>query len=125
MFTSTTNYQHIEEVRAEEHFISTVKRGGDGKFVVRLLVNDKISLLGDARTMAQKRFYNLEKRFAKDADLAKQYDMFISEYLKLKHMELARPNQNTICLIIQYSRPTVPQLSSGLYLMVQPKVSLA
>lgn len=92
LFTSTTNDQHNEEVQVEEHFISTVKRDENGRFVVRLPVSDKISVLGDSRTMAQKRFYNLERRFAKDADLAKQYDMFISEYLKLKHMELASAN---------------------------------
>ncbi|XP_050063102.1 uncharacterized protein LOC126552448 [Aphis gossypii] len=89
LFTSSTNAEFIEEAQAEEHFSSTVKRYECGHFVVRLPVNDKLNLLGDFWPMAEKRFYNLERRFGKDEQLAKQYNIFISEYLKLNHMELA------------------------------------
>ncbi|XP_050063237.1 uncharacterized protein LOC126552565 [Aphis gossypii] len=89
LFTSSTNAEFIEEAQAEEHFSSTVKRNECGRFVVRLPVNDKLNLLGDSRPMAERRFYNLERRFGKDEQLAKQYNIFISEYLKLNHMELA------------------------------------
>lgn len=38
--------------------------------------------------MVERRFYNLERRLGKDEQLAKQYNMFIYEYLKLNLMEL-------------------------------------
>ncbi|CAI6368824.1 unnamed protein product [Macrosiphum euphorbiae] len=91
LFTSTTNAQFIEEAQAEKHFSSTVKRDESGRFVVKLPVNDKITFLGDSRPMAERRFYNLERRLSKDEKLAEQYNMFISEYLALNHMELANP----------------------------------
>ena len=46
-------------------------------------------VLGDSLDMAQKRFFNLERRLLKDKILADQYDNFIAEYISLGHMELA------------------------------------
>lgn len=48
-------------------------------------------VLGNSLDMAQKRFFNLERRLIKDKPLAEQYDKFISEYISLGHMELASP----------------------------------
>lgn len=66
LFTSATNEQRNEERQAEEHFTSIVTRDKDGQFVVRLPVNDKIDFLSDSKTMAQRRFYNLEIRQGRD-----------------------------------------------------------
>jgi len=92
LFASTNNTQYAEEAQAEEHFSSTVKRDESGRFVVRLPVNNKITFLNDSRPMAERRFYNLERRCVKDKELSKQYNMFMFEYLALNHMELASPN---------------------------------
>lgn len=91
LFIAAPNTRSSEEALAESHFVSTVKRNEEGRFVVKLPTNDKLEALGDSSLMAKRRFFNLEKRFTKDKVLAEQYDAFMSEYLQLKHMELANP----------------------------------
>ena len=61
-FTSVSNAQNAEEIQAEKHFSSSVMRNKHGRFVVKLPVNDKLDFLGDSRPIAQKSFYNLERR---------------------------------------------------------------
>lgn len=63
-------------------------RDDNGKFVVRLPFKQEPSVLGDSWCMASKRFFNLERKFMTDENLANYYKEFMSEYLSLGHMEL-------------------------------------
>lgn len=89
LFTSKTNTHQAEEHLAEEHFITNVKRCADGRFMVKLPLSQDPKVLGDSRRMAQKRFFNLEKRLVNDPLLSKQYKDFMDEYVLMGHMELA------------------------------------
>lgn len=75
-----------EEENCEAIFKSTTYRNDDGKFVVKLPVNDKLDELGESYQFALKRFYCLERRLQKQPELHHVYKEFISEYYKLSHM---------------------------------------
>jgi hypothetical protein len=64
-FVSKANQQFLEEFKAEEHFQATFSRNAQGRFVVRLPLAQGPQLLVDSFTMAQKRFFNLKRRFVK------------------------------------------------------------
>jgi len=89
LFTSAASQRITEEEKAEEHFVSTVVRDKHGRFVVKLPFAQDPQSLGDSRQMAQKRFFNLERRFEKEPALANEYRAFMAEYLDMDHMELA------------------------------------
>lgn len=76
----------LEERKCEEHFSSTHRRDSSGRFIVSMPLNDEIEKLGDSRSSALKRFYNLENRLLKNADVSGQYAKFMSEYYSLNHM---------------------------------------
>lgn len=90
LFTATSSQPAAEE-QAERHFASTVSRDTNGRFIVKLPFAQDPHVLGDSRQMAQKRFFNLEKRFAKEPGLAQKYKTFMAEYLSMDHMEVADP----------------------------------
>lgn len=75
-----------EEETCEELFKSTTVRDTDGKFVVKLPVNDRLDTLGDSFESALKRFGYLERRFERNPELHHVYKEFIDEYYKLGHM---------------------------------------
>lgn len=95
LYTTRATGQTQEELAAEEHFKDTVKRNEIGRFVVRLPLKRDPAALGNSLQMATKRFFNLELKFVKDDQLAKQYAEFMLEYLQLKHMKLAKDEDNT------------------------------
>lgn len=74
-----------EEQQIETHFADTHRRDESGRFVVRLPFRESRIELGNNRALALKRFYMLEKRFERDADLKQQYVNFIAEYEALGH----------------------------------------
>lgn len=76
-----------EELSCESHFLKTVRRNMDGRFIVRLPFKEDISTLGDSFAIAQKRFLNLERRLLRDPSLRDSYTEFIHEYVALGHME--------------------------------------
>jgi len=82
LFTSQIHQRTSEEEEAEKHFRVTTKRNHDGRFVVKLPLRQDPKVLGDSYAMAQRRFFNLEKRLAKDQLLAMQYKSFMDEYLE-------------------------------------------
>lgn len=63
----------LEDRKCEEHFEKTYTRTADGRFVVKLPFIDENLNFGVTRTMALKRFTYLERRFAKDQQLHKDY----------------------------------------------------
>lgn len=53
------------EATAEDHFKANVSHDDLGRFVVRLPFIKDPSSLGDSKSMAQQRFYNLERKLQK------------------------------------------------------------
>ncbi|CAI6364994.1 unnamed protein product [Macrosiphum euphorbiae] len=81
----------------EEYFIKSTSRDTTGRFCVALPFRHLFTGstqqqgtsrhgLGDSRSIAMKRFYNLEKRLAKDPALYAAYRQFMSTYRSLGHM---------------------------------------
>ncbi|KAL4103482.1 hypothetical protein QTP88_018858 [Uroleucon formosanum] len=90
LFTATS-LQPAAVEQAEKHFASTVSRDTNGRFIVKLPFARDPHVLGDSRQMAQRRFLNLEKCFAKEPGLAQRYKTFMAEYLSMDYMEVADP----------------------------------
>ncbi|XP_055526885.1 uncharacterized protein LOC129719515 [Wyeomyia smithii] len=96
VYDAVQRFWHIEEVpdqeaksteaeECEKHFLSTHKRTKEGRFVVQLPLKENANQLSDCRSLALKRFYLLEQRFARDPCLREQYVDFIREYERLGH----------------------------------------
>nr|CAI5834267.1 unnamed protein product [Callosobruchus analis] len=84
----TEKPKSAEEEACEEHFAKTTKRNKDGKFIVSIPLKDSLSKLGESKKVAEKRFHNLEKRFATDLKFRESYVNFIKEYEALNHMSV-------------------------------------
>lgn len=85
-----------EEQMAEQKFIEGIHRKFDGKLCVKLPFNmnsNDENFLGQSREMARSRFFQLEKKFAKNPKLYQEYSKCIQEYLDLGHMRLATPDE--------------------------------
>jgi hypothetical protein len=80
-----------DEFACEKHFAETVRRGSDGRFVVRLPFKGDVLLMGPSNKMALKRFYSVEKRLHQIPTLKRDYTTFMNEYLHLEHMMLVSP----------------------------------
>ncbi|XP_060861476.1 uncharacterized protein LOC132938548 [Metopolophium dirhodum] len=76
-----------EEEEVDRHFKSTVVRTETGRFMVRLPLKLHPEVIRSTIFMVKRRFFNLEAKLSKDAELAKQYDDFMLEYIKLGHMQ--------------------------------------
>ncbi|UYV85166.1 hypothetical protein LAZ67_X004794 [Cordylochernes scorpioides] len=68
-------------------FKSNLKRDIEGRYSVNLPFKSTPNL-GDSRSQALRRFFNLEKRLQANPSLKSQYINFMREYLELNHMEL-------------------------------------
>lgn len=75
-----------EEKFCEEHFLETVGNDETGRFVVSIPFNQRLSSLGESKSIAARRFFNLEERLHKKPSLFKEYAEFMSEYEKMGHM---------------------------------------
>ncbi|XP_052748654.1 uncharacterized protein LOC113522128 [Galleria mellonella] len=78
-----------EEKKCEEIFTNTTKRDSSGRYIVNLPFrsDDPSCKYGNSKTIATKRFLQLEKRLSMDPNLKIKYAEVISEYLELGHME--------------------------------------
>lgn len=83
----TVDDRTLEEKLSEEKFCSQVSRDSDGRYVVGMLLNDKIGSLGDSRKIAEVRLNSLWRKFEANPDLKRMYCDFMSEYLNLNHMK--------------------------------------
>jgi len=81
-----------EEQMAEQHFIDTVRRSEDGRFVVSIPLKESISKLGHSRDGAAKQFFSLEKRLNYKPELKNLYCQFMTEYEQLQHMSPFQPS---------------------------------
>lgn len=77
-----------EELECERYFDSTLRRNGDGRFIVSIPFKESLELLGESRETALKRFNQLEKKLNANIELKEQYVSFMNEYIQLGHMSL-------------------------------------
>jgi len=75
-----------EEREAENHFVKTIQRDKEGRFIVSMPFKRSPNELGESREIAQHRLLNLERKLSKDDTLKKQYTAFLEEYERLGHM---------------------------------------
>ena len=81
-----------EELECESHYTPTVRRGSDGRYILRLPLNDKMSQIADSYHTAEKMLLRMEKRFISDTQFFKLYSDFIDEYIQLGHTEYVEPS---------------------------------
>ncbi|XP_024893920.1 uncharacterized protein LOC112468803 [Temnothorax curvispinosus] len=86
---NNSNNYTVEEQACERHFLETVSRDPQGRYVVKLPLKEGwADKLGYSREIALNRFRALEKRFDRDPALKGLYSEFMEEYIALGHMEL-------------------------------------
>lgn len=76
------------EQACEESFTRTVTRAPDGKLMMRLPFNtdtESPDFLGESIEQAKHRFFQLERRFARNPTLKEEYTKCINEYIELGH----------------------------------------
>lgn len=76
-----------DEIDCEAHFINNCKRLNNGRYSLRLPFK-KAPHFVDSEKIALACWYRTERRFKREPDLKAAYDGFMSEYLRLGHMEL-------------------------------------
>lgn len=78
------NLQYLspEETECENLFTSSVTRADDGRYCVNLPFCKDPKELGNSRTVAQRRFMALERRFKQSPDLQNNYNNVIGEYIE-------------------------------------------
>ena len=83
-----------EEQECEQHFLATHRRDSTGRYIVQLPLRNTLGELGDSRPMALRRFYAMERRFAHQPELKKQYAEFMAEYEDLGHCREINENDD-------------------------------
>lgn len=91
--TDDTQYLTKEELDCEKHFIDTVQRDKEGRFIVRLPIRSNVTL-EDSRVQAQRRLEALERRLKRNPDLKQSYQQFLDEYIDTQHMSLVQDRQS-------------------------------
>lgn len=93
------------EIECEQYYEETYKRLKNGRFEVRIpLDNAKLKEvgIGESKGKAAARLLQIEKRFKKDEDFKNQYHQFINEYIQLNHMELIKYDSDSDLARIYY-----------------------
>ncbi|XP_058455678.1 uncharacterized protein LOC131432993 [Malaya genurostris] len=87
-----------EELMCERLFETTTSRNRSGRYVVRLPRTDNPKIyLGESRSIAEKRFLSLERRFSREEATKSAYLDFMDEYLQLNHMcKIDNPINETV-----------------------------
>ncbi|XP_048004352.1 uncharacterized protein LOC125240503 [Leguminivora glycinivorella] len=93
--TDPKRHYNEDEKKCEEFFNATTERDSTGRYIVKLPFRDQDPSCkrGNFVPIATRRLNQLEKRFAKDAEMKKRYSDVINEYLELEHMEEVPPEQ--------------------------------
>lgn len=78
-----------EEQKCEHLFVQTTVRDQEGRYAVAFPFKTDPSTLGESRTMALSRFLNMERKLQSDQELYTEYRLFMDEYIRLGHMQLA------------------------------------
>jgi len=80
----------IEECKCETHFLKKCSKEADGRFTLKLpFRNNMQQLLGESRSMATKRFHQMERKLNENPELKLEYVRFMREYQNLGHMTLS------------------------------------
>lgn len=79
------------DISCEKLFSTTVTRGPDGKYTVRLPLIPNHQL-GDTSQTALRRFSSIERRMERQPEFKAKYVEFMSEYINLGHMRLTNFN---------------------------------
>lgn len=74
-----------EEEACKAHFVANTKRDENGRFIVKLPLIQKPSVLGDSRKQAERRFLTLERKLQQNKNLHREYSAFLKEYEELGH----------------------------------------
>ncbi|XP_076483016.1 uncharacterized protein LOC117165515 [Bombus vancouverensis nearcticus] len=82
---ATTHLSESERL-CEEHFRNHVRRTKEGRYIVALPFNEKLSSLGSSKAAAMSRLASLHRRFQRDIQYETAYSAVIQEYLDLGHM---------------------------------------
>ncbi|XP_073964611.1 uncharacterized protein [Choristoneura fumiferana] len=82
----------IEDSQCIQFYKSTTTRRDDGRYEVRLPLKPMIQDLGESKHKAIAQFMQLERKFNKNKDIAREYKAFIEEYRRLGHMTPATQN---------------------------------
>lgn len=77
-----------QEIECEAHFVKTVSRDKNGRYIVRLPFRSTNKRLGESRTIALNRLSSLERKLNANATLKIEYTRVLEEYLQLGHMSL-------------------------------------
>ncbi|XP_055585276.1 uncharacterized protein LOC129738115 [Uranotaenia lowii] len=68
-----------DEARCEEQFGRTFRRDADGRYIVTLpKIEHQLEKLGNSEGTARRRFFSLERRLTRDANLHDQYKEFMA-----------------------------------------------
>jgi len=92
--SNDTNNYTMEEKACQSYFNKTVRRGSDGKFIVKLPFKNEVKEIGNSYPTALRRFFSLEKRFKFNPALKFEYIKFIKEYIELNHMQVYNEEDN-------------------------------
>ncbi|KAG7312691.1 hypothetical protein JYU34_001059 [Plutella xylostella] len=78
-----------EERLCEDIYTNTQTRTEDGRYVVKLQFKheEPLTHIGETKSIAEKRFHQLERRFEQNTKLKEDYTQVIEEYITLNHME--------------------------------------
>nr|XP_033204548.1 uncharacterized protein LOC117165186 [Bombus vancouverensis nearcticus] len=79
---ATTHLSESERL-CEEHFRNHVRRTKEGRYIVALSFNEKLSSLGSSKAAAMSRLASLHRRFQRDKQYETAYNAVIQEYLDL------------------------------------------
>ncbi|XP_062541679.1 uncharacterized protein LOC134209688 [Armigeres subalbatus] len=84
----STPVRSTEESICEEHYAATTMRNSAGRYIVRLpRTEDSEKVLGESRSIADRRFLGLERRLDRNPATKESYHRFMEEYLQLGHMQ--------------------------------------
>lgn len=81
-----------ESLISEAHFNENFTRNESGRYTVRLPFKSSNSALGSSRENAVSRLLQIERKLAKNPQLAKDYSDFMNEYESLGHMKRVPEN---------------------------------
>lgn len=111
-----------ESQQCINHFESTIKRGLNGIYTVSLPFKTNAHQLGDSRKMALAQFFQLERKFARVADLKKLYTNYMEEMIQREYMAKCEKKSThkkfVTYRIIRYLRTALHQRSDQCLMQV-------
>ncbi|UYV84621.1 hypothetical protein LAZ67_X002867 [Cordylochernes scorpioides] len=128
-----------EERDCESHYLKNVVRDESGRYIVRLPFKESAEKLGQSKSIAIRRFLNLEKRLEQNENIYVQYKQFMNEYIRLDHMQascslqtepkyyiphhcILKAQPNKLRVVFDASTKTTTQISLNDLLHVGPKL---